>query len=142
MCLHCDTIPAKSADMLAGTQTQKRLGFVCLEQLHLLQVYFGRSKNGQCWYCVKEAQPSFLQLMPSVKMGFGLWTHFTQHTLLPSLSQNPTTPPKAHSNSSKNFSEEIIQYSRTFCTKTKSKNIMEPSPCTTPLLSRAFQRHP
>jgi hypothetical protein len=41
----------------------------------------------------------------------------------------PTTP-KAHSNSSENFSEEVIQYSRTFCTT--SPNVMKPSPCTPP----------
>jgi hypothetical protein len=36
------------------------------------------------------------------------------------------------------FSEEIIQYSRTFAPQVQ--NAMEPSPCT-PSLSRAFQRH-
>jgi hypothetical protein len=80
----CIVTPSQQrvADMLAGTQTQKRLRLVYLEeQLHLLQCTLEEVK----WQCrlglLREVQPSFLQLMPSVKMGLDFVPTFTQHTL-------------------------------------------------------------
>ncbi len=77
--------PSKECRYVGRNSDTKEIGTCVLKSSStLLTVYFGRSKLAMQVF-LKEVQPSFfLQLMPSVKMGFGLCTHLTQHTL-PSL---------------------------------------------------------